>query len=116
MFIEMCKSKIANGYITDAKLHYEGSITVDQNLLKAVQILPGESVDVLNINNGQRFRTYTIAGKAGSGQICLNGPAARLGLVGDQVVILSYALMEPQEAKKHHIKIIYLNERNQIKN
>ena len=116
MFIEMCKSKIANGFITDAALQYEGSITVDENLLKAVDILPGESVDVLNLNNGQRFRTYAIAGKTGSGQICLNGPAARLGLVGDQVVILSYALMDPQEAKKHKIKIVYLDERNKIKN
>ena len=116
MFIEMCKSKIANGFITDAHLHYEGSITIDENLLKAVDILPGESVDVLNLNNGNRFRTYAIAGKAGGGQICLNGPATRLGLIGDRVVILSYAFMDPQEARKHNIKIVYLDERNKIKN
>ena len=94
---------------------YEGSITIDETLLKAAGILPGERVEVLNVNNGNRFETYAIAGKAGSGQVCLNGPAARLGLVGDQIIILSYALMEPEEAKKSTTKIIYLDEKNRVK-
>jgi aspartate 1-decarboxylase len=115
MFIEFCKSKIAHGVVTEAELFYEGSITVDEDLLKAVDILPGEKVEVLNINNGNRFTTYAIAGQAGSGQICLNGPAARLGLVGDQIIILSYALMEPQAAKAAQTKIIYLDKNNKIK-
>jgi len=115
MLIEFCKSKIAHAVVTEAELLYEGSITVDEDLLKAVDILPGERVEVLNINNGNRFNTYTIAGKAGSGHICLNGPAARLGLVGDQIIILSYALMEPQEAKTFKMKIIHLDEYNKIK-
>ena len=115
MFIEICKSKIAHGFVTEAELFYEGSITIDKDLLKAVDILPGEKVDVLNINNGNRFSTYVIDGEAGSGKICLNGPAARLGLVGDQVIILSYGLMEPEEAKDYKAKIIHLDEHNKIK-
>lgn len=115
MYIEMCKSKIAHGFITEAELHYEGSITVDEKLLKAVNILPGEKVDILNMNNGNRFYTYAIAGEAGSGKICLNGPAARLGLVGDQIIILSYAMMDAQEARNFQTKIVYLDKNNQIK-
>lgn len=115
MFIHFCKSKIAYGKITDAELFYEGSITIDEDLLKAASILPRERVEVLNVNNGNRFETYTITGKSGSGQICLNGPAARLGLVGDQIIILSYTLMEPEEAKTYKTKIIHLDEYNKIK-
>ena len=115
MFIHMCKSKLAHGRITEAQLHYEGSITIDSKLLKAAAIFPFEKVDVLNVNNGNRFETYAIEGKAGSGQICLNGPAARLGVVGDEVIILSYALVESQKAGSLKPKIIHLNERNQIK-
>jgi len=115
MLVEFCKSKIAHGLVTEADLRYEGSITIDEALIKAVDILPGEKVHVLNVNNGNRFTTYVIAGKAGSGQICLNGPAARMGLVGDQVIILSYALMDPQEAKAYRLKIINLDEHNKIK-
>lgn len=116
MFIEICKSKIAHGFITEAELFYEGSITIDETLLKAVDLLPGEKVDVLNINNGNRFTTYVIAGEAGSGRICLNGPAARLGLIGDQIIVLSFAMMEPEEAKNYKTKIIHLDEKNKIKN
>ena len=116
MFVEICKSKIAHGFITEAELFYEGSITIDETLLKAVDILPGEKVDVLNINNGNRFTTYVIVGETGSGRICLNGPAARLGLVGDQVIVLSYAAMKPEEAKNYKAKTIYLDEKNKIKN
>ena len=115
MLIDVLKSKIAHGFVTEAELFYEGSITIDETLIKAVDIIPGEKVHVLNINNGNRFTTYVIAGKPGSGTICLNGPAARLGLVGDQVIILSYAAMEPEEAKKYKPKIIHLDEYNKIK-
>lgn len=115
MLIEFCKSKIAHGFVTEAELHYEGSITIDEDLIKAVNILPGERVEVLNINNGNRFNTYVIAGKAGSGRICLNGPAARLGLVGDQIIVLSYALMTPEEAKEYQIQVIHLGKGNKIK-
>lgn len=115
MFIQFCKSKIAHATVTEAELHYEGSITIDQTLLKAVNIIPGERVEVLNINNGNRFDTYAIAGKAGSGVICLNGPAARLGVVGDRVIILSYAYMSPDEAKTAKIQIIHVDAKNKIK-
>ena len=115
MFIEFCKSKLAHGTVTDAKLYYEGSITIDENLLKAADILPGEKVEVLNMNNGNRFNTYAIVGKAGSGQIVLNGPAARLGLIGDQVIILSYAFLDREEAKTAKTKIVYLDKNNKIK-
>jgi aspartate 1-decarboxylase len=115
MLVEFCKSKIAHGFVTQADLRYEGSITIDEKLIEAVDILPGEKVHVLNVNNGNRFTTYVISGKAGSGQICLNGPAARMGLVGDQVIILSYALLDPQEAKHHKIKLIHLDKNNKIK-
>lgn len=115
MLIQFCKSKIAHATVTEAELHYEGSITVDEKLLKAVDIIPGEKVEVLNINNGVRFETYAIAGKSGSGEICLNGPAARLGLVGDKIIILSYALAEQEEAKKITMKIVHLDAQNKIK-
>ncbi|MDP8212470.1 MAG: aspartate 1-decarboxylase [Candidatus Zapsychrus exili] len=115
MLIQFCKSKIAHGFITESELLYEGSITVDETLLAAVGIIPGEKVEVLNINNGNRFQTYTIAGKSGSGQICLNGPAARQGLVGDQIIILSYCLVDPKEAVDIKPKIIHLDDKNKIK-
>ena len=115
MLINVMKSKIAHGIITQAELFYEGSITVDEDLLKAVDILPGEKVDVLNLNNANRFETYAIAGEAGSGQICLNGPAARLGIVGDQIIILSYGMMKQETARSFKAKIIHLDDNNKIK-
>ncbi|VAX37647.1 Aspartate 1-decarboxylase [hydrothermal vent metagenome] len=115
MFIQYCKSKIAHATVTESELWYEGSITVDEDLLKAVDIIPGERVQVLNINNGNRFDTYVIAGNPQSGTICLNGPAARLGLVGDQIMILSYGIMTPEEAKQTKMKTIHLDEKNHIK-
>ncbi len=101
--------------MTEAELHYEGSITIDATLLKAVGLIPGERVEVLNINNGNRFDTYVIAGKAGSGIICLNGPAARLGVVGDRVIILSYAYMTPEEAKTARLRTVHVDAKNKIK-
>ena len=115
MFLTLCKSKIAHGRITEAELYYEGSITIDEKILKAVDIVAGEKVEVLNLNNGSRIETYVIAGKAGSGQICLNGPAARSGVVGDKLIILSYCLSDPAEAKKIKTKTVYLDDDNKIK-
>lgn len=115
MLIHFCKSKLAHGRITEAQLHYEGSITIDSDLLKAANIVPGEKVEVLNVNNGNRFETYAITAPAGSGEICLNGPAARLGLVGDQVIILTYCLLTPEEAQKSKIKVVQLDEKNRIR-
>ncbi len=114
MFISFCKSKISHGIITKAELYYEGSITIDENILKAANIIPGERVEVLNLNNGSRLQTYTIAGKVKSGEICLNGPAARSGVVGDKVIILSYGFIDVNEAKKYKTKVVYLDEKNRI--
>lgn len=115
MFIHFCKSKLAYGRITEAQLHYEGSITIDKDLLEAAEILPGERVEVLNVNNGNRFETYAIEAPAGSGELCLNGPAARQGVVGDQIIVLTYCLVERGEAKKLKTKVIQLDEKNRIK-
>ena len=115
MLIQFCKSKLAHGRITEAQLYYEGSITIDEKLLKAAQIVPGEKVEVLNINNGSRLETYAMAGKKGSGQICLNGPAARLGFPGDQIIILSYGLSDPQKARSLKTRVIYLDDKNRIR-
>ncbi len=116
MFIEVLKSKIGHARVTQSELHYEGSITIDVQIIKAVGIIPGEKVHVLNENTGSRLETYVIAGKPGSGEICLNGPAARHGYVGDPLIILNYALLEAQEAKQLQPKIVYLDEHNKIKN
>src|SRR3984885_7277925 len=115
MFIEVLKSKIGHAIITQAELKYEGSITIDSDILKAVGIIPGEKVHVLNENTGNRLETYVIAGNPASGVICLNGPAARHGYVGDPLIILSYGLLEVSEAKRFAPKIIYLDPRNKIK-
>ena len=115
MLIQFCKSKIAHATVTEADLHYDGSITTDETLIKAVGIIPGERVEVLNINNGNRFDTYVIAGETGSGVICLNGPAARLGVVGDRVIILSYAYMTPEEAKTAKLRTVRVDAQNRIK-
>ena len=100
MLIQICKSKIHRARVTEANLQYEGSITIDARIMERAELLPYEKVQVVNLNNGERFETYVIKGKANSRTICLNGPAARLGEVGDQVIIISYAGVEPDEAKK----------------
>ena len=115
MLLHFCKSKINRVFVTEAELHYEGSITIDSDLLKAADILEGEKVEVLNLNNGNRFETYAINGKPGSGEICLNGPAARMGLVGDQIIVLCYVLLTPEEAKKNKIKVVRVDNKNRIK-
>ncbi len=115
MFIEVLKSKIGHATVTKAELYYEGSITIDSTLIKAVGMIPGEKVHVLNENTGARLETYVIAGEPGSGEICLNGPAARQGFAGDKLIILSYALAEAEEAKRIQPKIIYCDVNNRIK-
>ncbi len=115
MLIEVLKSKIGHAKVTKAELFYEGSITIDSDILKAAGMIPGEKVHVLNENTGSRLETYTIAGKPGSGECCLNGPAARQGFIGDRLIILSYAFAEVEEAKRLRPKIVYLNDKNKIK-
>ncbi len=111
---EMFKSKIHRATVTMAELYYEGSITVDKDLLDEAGILPFEKVQIVNINNGARLETYTLEGEAGSGIICLNGPAARLGAVGDEIIIITYSQMSDEEAKKHKPRIILVDKQNKI--
>lgn len=111
----MLKSKIHHAHVTEANLYYEGSITIDAKLMKVADILPGEKVEVFNLNNGHRMETYAIKGKSGSGVICLNGPAARGACIGDKLVIVSYVLVEDKESKLIKPKVIVLDERNRIK-
>jgi len=108
------KSKIHRAHVTEANLYYEGSITIDKKLMQEADILEYEKVEVFNLNNGHRLETYAIGGKAGSGVICLNGPAARGACVGDEVIIVSYALLEGKEAGKLKPRIIKVNARNRI--
>lgn len=109
------KSKIHRARVTEANLYYEGSITIDERLMQASDIIEGEKVEVLNLNNGERLETYAIKGKSASGVICLNGPAARGACVGDEVIIVSYVLVDAQEAKKIKPKVIKVDARNRIK-
>lgn len=113
MFRTILKSKIHRAKVTEANLYYEGSITIDNELMKAADIIEGEKVEVFNMNNGHRLETYAIKGK--SGVICLNGPAARGACVGDEVIIVSYVSAEDEESKKIKSKIIKVDERNRIK-
>jgi aspartate 1-decarboxylase len=108
------KSKIHRVHVTEVNLYYEGSITVDENLMKAADILAGEKVEVLNLNNGQRIETYAIKGQADSGAICLNGPAARGSCVGDEVIIASYVLVDEKEAKTIKPNIVKVDGKNRI--
>lgn len=107
MFIEVCKSKIHKVTVTQANLQYVGSITIDENLMEAANIIENEKVQIVNINNGERLETYVIKGERGSGEVCLNGPAARKVQVGDVVIIISYASMDIEEAKKHKPTLVF---------
>jgi len=111
----LLKSKLHRATITDANLNYEGSMTVDRVLMEAVGLIPFEKIKIYNINNGERFDTYVIPGEPGGGDICLNGAAARKGLAGDQVIIVSYALYDERELADFHPKIVTLNPDNSIK-
>lgn len=114
MLLTVCKSKITPATVTAAHLWYDGSITIDQDLMEAAGLLPGEQVHVLNLSNGERLVTYTIAGERGSGTICLNGPAARSGLVGDKVTILSYAQVTEEETRGYEMTIVRLDDENRV--
>lgn len=109
------KSKIHRAKITQAELHYEGSLTIDTELMKAADIALYEKVSVVNINNGERFETYVIPGEAGSGTICLNGAAARKGQVGDLIIIISYCHLTPDEMSTHKPTVVLVDENNKIK-
>jgi aspartate 1-decarboxylase len=107
MFIEILKSKIHRVTVTEANLNYVGSITIDENLMDAANLIENEKVQVLNLNNGERFETYVIKGRRGSGEICVNGAAARKVVVGDIVLIMSYASVDFEEAKLFKPSIIF---------
>lgn len=114
MWINVLKSKIHRVKITQAELNYVGSITIDKDLLDAANMIVGEKVQIVNNNNGQRFETYTIEGVRGSGTICLNGAAARLAQVGDIVIIMSYAILEFEEAKTFKPWVVFPDENNKL--
>jgi aspartate 1-decarboxylase len=107
MYIEVVKSKIHQAKVTEANLYYVGSITIDEDLMDAANLIEHEKVQVVNINNGERLETYVIKGNRGSGEICLNGPAARKCTVGDTVIIMSYAMIDFEEAKSFKPTIIF---------
>lgn len=115
MFLNMLKSKIHRALVTEANLNYVGSITIDQNLMDAAGLIVYEKVQVVNINNGERFETYVIAGKRESGIICLNGAAARLACVGDRVIIMAYCQLDADEAKKYTPTIVFVDEFNRVR-
>lgn len=112
MLVELLKSKIHRATVTDKNLEYEGSITVDEGLMMTAGIAEYEKVHVLNLNNGSRFETYVIKGKKGSGDICINGAAARLAEKGDKVIIVSYGFMDAAEASRCRPKIVKVDARN----
>ena len=114
MHIQVLKSKIHRVKITQAELHYVGSITIDEDLMDAANLIENEKVHVVNVNNGERLETYVIKGERGSGQVCLNGPAARKASVGDIVIIISYAGMDLEEAKNHKPVLIFPDDRNKL--
>lgn len=114
MLINMLKGKIHRATVKQAELHYVGSITVDPVLMEAAGILEYEYVQIVDVENGNRFETYTIAGEPDSGMICLNGAAARQVAVGDHIIIMSYAQMTPEEAKEHKPKVVFVDDDNKI--
>ena len=114
MEIEVLKSKVHRVAITEANLNYIGSLTLDEDLMDAANLIPNEKVQVVNVNNGARIETYMIAGKRGSGICCLNGPAARSGSVGDIVIVISYAHLDFEEAKKFKPWVVFPKEGNKL--
>lgn len=115
MTIQMLKGKIHRAVVMQAELNYVGSITVDPVLMEAAGIIEYEKVQIVDVENGNRFETYTIAGEPGSGMICLNGAAARMVQVKDHIIIMSYCDMTPDEAFSHKPKVVFVDEENQIK-
>jgi aspartate 1-decarboxylase len=116
MLIEVCKSKIHRVKVTQAELHYVGSITIDEDLMEASNLIENEKVQIVNINNGERLETYVIKGERGSGMVCLNGPAARKVQVGDIIIIIGYAYMDFEEAKVFNPSLVFPNEKNNLLN
>ena len=114
MRIEVMKSKIHRVKITQAELHYVGSITIDEDLMDAADLVANEKVQIVNINNGERLETYVIKGKRGTGEICMNGPAARRVQVGDIIIIISYGLVEKEEARDHEPIVIFPDHNNRL--
>ncbi|MBO9154213.1 aspartate 1-decarboxylase [Chitinophaga sp. GCM10012297] len=114
MLIEVLKSKIHRAVITEANLNYVGSITIDEDLMEAANIIVNEKVQVVNVNNGERLETYVIKGKRGSGVVCMNGPAARLVAVGDVVIIIAYCTLDFEEAKKFDPVAVFPKEGNKL--
>ena len=114
MTLEMLKGKIHRATVVQAELDYVGSITMDEELLEAAGILEYEKVQIVDINNGSRFETYTICGERGSGMICLNGAAARCVSTGDKIIIMAYAGVDAKEAKDHKPKVVFVDEKNHI--
>lgn len=114
MLIEVLKSKIHRVKITQAELHYVGSITIDEDLMDAADLIENEKVQIVNINNGERLETYVIKGARGTGEICLNGPAARKAQVGDIIIIISYCSIEKAESKSHDPIVIFPDEKNRL--
>ncbi|OEK05914.1 aspartate 1-decarboxylase [Roseivirga misakiensis] len=114
MQIEVFKSKIHRAKVTQAELHYVGSITLDEALMEGANIIENEKVQIVNVNNGERFETYVIKGERNSGTVCLNGPAARRVQVGDVIIIVSYGIMDAEEAKSHKPRIIFPDSNNKI--
>ncbi len=114
MLIEVLKSKIHRVKITEAELHYVGSITIDEDLMDAADLIENEKVQIVNINNGERLETYVITGERGSGQICLNGPAARKAQVGDIIIIISYCHIDKVDAKSHKPLVIFPDGKNRL--
>lgn len=114
MQVQVLKSKLHRVKVTEADLNYIGSVTIDQDLLEAANMIEGEKVQIVNINNGERLETYIIKGKRGSGEICLNGPAARKVAVGDTVIIISYGIMDFEEAKTFKPTIVFPDEQTNL--
>lgn len=114
MYIEVMKSKIHRATVTQAELHYVGSVTIDEDLLDAANMVENEKVTVVNVNNGARFETYTIRGERGAGTVCLNGPAARLVALGDVVIIFSYAQVDFADARAHRPTVVFPDAHNRL--
>ncbi|MEO0897243.1 MAG: aspartate 1-decarboxylase [Bacteroidota bacterium] len=114
MLVNIFKSKLHRVKVTQAELNYMGSITIDETLMKAADLLPGERVQIVNINNGERFETYTIVGEKDSGVICLNGPAARKVAVGDLIIVISYSWMSEEEASTYQPTVVFPDEHNRL--
>jgi aspartate 1-decarboxylase len=116
VFLTLLKSKIHRAHITQAELHYVGSITLDEDLMDAAGLIENEKVQVVNVNNGERLETYVIRGERGTGTVCMNGPAARKAAVGDIVIVIAYAIMTPEEARTHVPVVVFPDAENRIVN